>query len=98
VSAAPRFKAGERVVHVTGGVSSAIPEGVKGTVLGPSEPYFRGKWEVEYDGHPCRHFGRAEAYPLFKSTTSWISRDEAIELTVESVRAREAESLASALE
>lgn len=77
----PRFKPGDRVVHVT---DSAIPEGTLGTVLGPVLPEWgleeKYKWEVEYDGHP----GPFQILrPGRKSLTSWMTRDTSIELTRE---------------
>ena len=85
----PKFRAGDRVVRVT---SSEIPEGVRGTVLQPCPSYGRleGRWEVEYDGHPCTDYGRNVAYSWAKSKTSWMSRETSIELTVEEVRRRHA--------
>jgi hypothetical protein len=81
----PKFRAGDRVVRVT---ESSVPEGIKGTVLGPAGWPFVGKWEVEYDDHPCPHPARPGHYPWARSQTSWISREEAIELTREQVRER----------
>jgi hypothetical protein len=88
MSQSEKFKPGDRVIHVT---ASEIPEGAKGTVLGPS-PRSPGRWEVEYDGHPCLIPGRPEAWPDAKSPTSWFSRETSIELTREEAlkRAREA--------
>lgn len=87
-----KFRIGDRVVHVT---PSEVPEGAVGTVLGPGWGQFIGRWEVEFDDHPCEHIGRASAYPEAKSTTSWISRETSIELTREEVRRREAEKEAA---
>lgn len=85
----PKFRPGDRVVRVT---SSEIPEGVRGTVLQacPSTYPTEGRWEVEYDGHPCTQYSRASAYSWAKSPTSWFSRETSIELTVEEVRRRHA--------
>lgn len=63
---APRFQPGDPVVHVT---SSAIPEGAKGTVLGPCSEYAAEKgysWKVDYGIYGV-----------------WNSRDTSIELTRE---------------
>ena len=83
----PKFRPGDRVVRVT---SSEIPEGVKGTVLQacPNGCRAEGRWEVEYDGHPCTQYSRANAHPWAKSPTSWFSRETSIELTVDEVRRR----------
>lgn len=76
----PKFRAGDRVIRVT---KSEVPEGIKGMVLGAAGHPFAGKWEVEYDGHPCPHAMRPGFYAWERSSTSWISREEAIELTTE---------------
>lgn len=76
---AEKFRPGDRVVRVTH--DGAVPEGVKGVVLGRAGYPFKDKWEVEYEGHPSA-IGAA-SYPWLRSKTSWISREEAIELTTE---------------
>lgn len=82
----PKVRPGDRVVRVV--ADSHPPEGTKGTVLGTAAPYYPDKWEVEYDGFPCPHHGRSGAYPQFQSQTSWVSREEAIELTREEIQRR----------
>jgi hypothetical protein len=86
-----KFRPGDRVVHVT---ASNLPEGIEGTVLGPAVGY-PGRWEVEYEGHPCTDYGRSGAYGWAKSKTSWFSRETSIELTREEAmkRAQEAASV-----
>lgn len=81
---APKFREGDEVVHIT---ASAVPEGAIGRVL---SYYARlDKWEVEYDGYPSDSSGGMRAhYPGLKSDTSWLSREEAIELTRDEVRRR----------
>jgi len=81
-----KFKPGERVVRVT---PSRIPEGIKGTILGKCFPPYEALWEVEYDNFPNDDPGRSGVKA--RSVTSWFSREVAIELTREAVRAREAE-------
>ena len=75
----PKFRPGDRVVHVT---ASEVPEGAKGTVLGVA-PHRPDLWEVEYDGLPCHHAARHGYYADAKSETSWFSRETSIELTTE---------------
>lgn len=86
----PKFRAGDRVVRVV--PDSFPPEGVKGTVLGAAGAPYEGRWEVEYDGYPCTQYGRSGAYSWERSSTSWLSRETAIELTTEEAlkRVREA--------
>ena len=88
-----KFRPGDRVVRVT---SSSLPEGIKGTVLGPA-PMQGSLWEVEYDGHPCTDYNRHGFYAGARSQTSWFSRESSIELTTEEALRRNREAQVSSI-